>query len=242
MGGPVRDERAARLSELRTLLGRTTQAWGERSALEAGGRTLPLAAPLRPLLAGGGLRRGGTVAVESSIALVLALLAEASAAGAWCALVGLPEVGLVAAAEAGLAPGRLALVPRPGAELVAVTIALLDGLDLVAVAGGQRLSAGDRQRLSARARHCGSVLLPVGSWPGADVRLGVESGRWAGLGDSGGGAGRLRCRRVRVRASGRGSACHERVSTLLLPGPDGMAAESSWPGERLVPPLAQEAG
>lgn len=183
---------------------------------------LPLAEPLRSLLPGGGLRRGSTVEVGRSTALVLALVAEASVAGGWCALVGLPEVGLVAAEEAGLALSRLALVPDPGLELVAVTAALLDGLDMVVMAGGERLPAGARQRLAARARQAGSVLLPVGSWPGADVRLGVEGGRWYGL--AGAGAGRLRCRRARVRGSGRGAAHRERVVELLLPGTDGVVA------------------
>ena len=44
----------------------------------------------------------------------------------------------MAAAEAGVALERLALVPYPGADLMAVAAALLDGLDLVAVAVPER--------------------------------------------------------------------------------------------------------
>ena len=65
----------------------------------------------------------------AATSLLLALLAEASAGGAWAGVVGRPDLGLVAAAEAGIALERLALVPYPGADLVAVTAALLDGLD-----------------------------------------------------------------------------------------------------------------
>ena len=70
-------------------------------------RVLPVAAALRPLLPGGVLRRGSTVALPpgpaaGSTSLLFALLAEASAAGSWCALVGLPHLGLVSAAEVGL--------------------------------------------------------------------------------------------------------------------------------------------
>lgn len=214
---------AARLREAKDLLGRATRKWGsERAAPLDGGQLLPVAAPLRPLLPSGGLRRGHVVAVRSSTALLLALLSEASAAGAWCALVGMPEVGLVAAAEAGLALPRVALVPRPGAAVVAVVAALLDGLDLVAVAGVQRLRAADRQRLAARARQRGAVLLPVGRWPGADLVLTVASGRWHGL--DGGGAGRLRERWARVRVRGRGAAHRERDLPVLLPGADGRVA------------------
>jgi hypothetical protein len=219
------DPRAARLREARRLLGRATRASGGqrvRAAPVDGGRVLPVAAPLRSVLPGGGLRRGSTIAVRSSMSLLLALLAEASAGGAWCALVGLPAVGLVAAEEAGLALDRVALVPRPGADLVAVASALLDGLDLVAVAGVDRLRADDRRRLAARARHRGAVLIPVGRWPGADLEVGAVAGRWHGL--VGGGAGRLRCRQVRVRVGGRGAAHRERAVPVLLPGPGGAVA------------------
>lgn len=251
---PAADVRAARLHEARNLLGKATRTWGGRHALSApmmpapvdGELMLPVATPLRSVLPGNGLRRGSTVSVRSSTALLLALLSEASAEGAWCALVGLPEVGLVAAAEAGLALPRVALVPRPGPDLVAVTAALLDGLDLVAVAGVERFRPGDRQRLAARARQRGAVLLPVGRWPGADLEMVTVSGRWQGL--VGGGAGRLRSRRARVRVSGRGAAHRERVASLLLPGPSGAVAEADWPvrgmssrGERSMEALASAA-
>lgn len=245
MAGLALEERAAKLERARSVLGgadRAREQVAERSAPVAGEQLLPVAASLRSLLPGGGLRRGATVEVGPSISLTLALLAEASAGGAWCALVGLPEVGLVAAAEAGLALERLALVPDPGPDLVAVTAALLDGLDLVVMAGGQRLPAGARQRLAARARRNGSVLLPVGPWPGADVRLCVQEGRWRGLG--GAGAGRLQCRQVRVRGSGRGSAHQLRAATMLLPGPDGRshAVPGAGRGDRPLPVSAREAG
>ena len=57
---------------------------------------------------GGGRRRGGATS------LLLALLAERLASGAWAGVIGRPELGLVAAAEAGVALERLALVPYPG--------------------------------------------------------------------------------------------------------------------------------
>ena len=163
-------------------------------------------APLAALLPGGGLRRGTTVAVTGTAgatSLVLALLAEASAGGAWAGVIGRPELGLVAAAEAGVALERLALVPYPGADLVAVAAALLDGLDLVAVAG-RVLHGSDRQRLAARARQRGAVLLPLGPWPGADVELACEQGRWQGVG-----AGERR-RRAAAHAAGARAAAWAR--------------------------------
>jgi hypothetical protein len=193
-------------------------------------RMLPVVAPLAGLLPAGGLRRGSTVAVAAgagSTSLLLALLAEASAAGAWAGVVGRPELGLVAAAEAGIALERLALVPYPGADLVAVTAALLDGVDLVAVACPERgaLPAADRQRLAARARQRGAVLLPLGPWPGAEVELGCVQAQWRGVGGvAEGGVGRLRTRRVQVRVRGRGAVGGGSSARLLLPGQAGVPA------------------
>jgi len=136
----------------------------------------------------------------------------------------MPELGLVAAHEAGIDLSRLALVPHPGNDLVAVAAALLDGLDLIALAGTKRLGAGDRQRLAARARQREAVLMPTDDWPGADLELGLATGDgdWRGIGQDG--HGRLRSRRAKVRVTGRGNAHRARTATLLLPGPSGALA------------------
>jgi hypothetical protein len=187
---------------------------------------LPVAAPLAALLPSGGLRRGTTVAVAGTAgatSLVLALLAEASAGGAWAGVIGRPDLGLVAVAEAGIALERLALVPYPGADLVAVAAALLDGLDLVVLAG-RVLHSSDRARLAARARQRGAVLLPLGPWPGADLELVCAQGRWQGVDAEEGDVWRLTLREMRVHLRGRGVAPSGRSSRLLLPGPAGEPA------------------
>jgi hypothetical protein len=58
------------------------------------------------LLPGGGLVKGSVVAVEQPGALCLALMAGASQAGMWCGVAGLPGLGVLAAAGAGVEPGR----------------------------------------------------------------------------------------------------------------------------------------
>jgi hypothetical protein len=158
------------------------------------------------------------VSVHGSTALLLALVAEASRAGSWCALVGLPGVGLAAAGEAGLDLGRTALVPRPGPRPASVVATLVDGLDVVVLGGASAWRAGDRQRLAARVRQKGAVLIPVGAWPGADAELHATGGTWSGL--LGDGAGRLRSRRVHLRCAARGRA-RDRAEDVLLPGPEG---------------------
>jgi hypothetical protein len=217
--------RRERLELARGLLRRAEErAERVRQAPETGHGLLPVAEPLTALLPGRGLRPGGTAAITTApgaTSLLLALLAEASGSGAWIGVVGRPDLGIVAAAEAGLRLERLALVPHPGADLVAVTTALLDGLDVVAVAGAAAVRAADRQRLAARARQRGAVLVALGGWPGADVALTCTDIRWAGLGA---GVGRLRTRRLRVQARGRGLGPAGREVELLLPGPGGRAA------------------
>jgi hypothetical protein len=246
-----RGDAASRLELARGLLhGLENRAASTRSttAAETDDRVLPVAGPLAGLMPSGGLRRGSTVAVPggpAATSLLLALLAEASAAGAWMGVVGRPELGLVAAAEAGVRLERLALVPHPGADLLAVTSALLDGLDLVAVAGAERagLRGADRQRLAARTRQRGAVLLSLGPWPGADAELSCADVQWHGLGSGqAGGSGRLCSRRVRVRLRGRGVAPGGRAARLLLPAPGGGVAAALPADERPVPLPTRVAG
>jgi hypothetical protein len=235
-GVAVAADSSGRLELARGLLRRMEdRSEAVRPAPESDGRVLPVAAPLALLLPAGGLRRGSTVAIPpapAATSLLLALLAEASAGGAWAAVVGRPGLGLVAAAEAGVRLERLALVPEPGPDLMAVTVALLDGMDVVAVAGAERagVRAAERQRLAARARQRGAVLVALGAWPGADLELSCADVGWQGLGT---GAGRLRARQVRVRLRGRGVAPGGRSAALLLPAPGGAvgaAPESAVPG------------
>jgi hypothetical protein len=64
------------------------------------------------------------------------------------------------------------------------------------------------------------VLLSLGPWPGAELRLMPARSTWEGLGD---GHGRLNARRVEVRATGRGTAGgRPRSAELWLPAPDGL--------------------
>ena len=188
---------------------------------EAAGTPLPVLSALEPLVGPGGLRRGSAVAVRGSTSLLLALLTGPSRAGAWCAVVGMPALGLVAAAGTGVDLDRLALVPDPGRDWSAVAAALLDAMDVVVVAPRARVPDGEARRLAARARQRGAVLVPFGAvdWPGTDLRLTpVPGGPWEGVGD---GHGHLRARRVTVRGEGRGSAARTREAEIWLPASGG---------------------
>ncbi|MFN3600213.1 MAG: hypothetical protein ACK4UY_02355 [Dietzia sp.] len=154
-----------------------------------------------PLLPGGVLPAGRVTAVSGSATLRVGLLAAATAAGARCAVVGWPELGVAAVAEQGGRLDCLALVPDPGPDPAAVVSVLLDGLDLVLLGPGVPVVAPSRARvLAGRVRAAGAVLLVGSDWPGAELALAGRHCRYGGLGA---GAGRLASVSTVVRCSGR---------------------------------------
>ena len=197
----------------------------------AGERLLPVLPALALLLPAGGLRRGSVVTVSGSTSLALALLAEASAQGSWCAAVGLPALGLAAASELGLVLERFPLVASPSGGSgpggwAWVVAALLDAFDVVLArppSSGGGLRPADARRLTARVRERGAVLVVSGAWAEpAEVRLTLASATWEGVGQ---GHGRLQGRRVEVVTGGRGAAARERRVALWLPHLDGGVRE-----------------
>ncbi|MCK9793778.1 hypothetical protein M1843_08485 [Isoptericola sp. 4D.3] len=196
---PAPDRAAAARAALRAAEQRT----GRGQATEPDPRLLPVHPDLAALVPGGGLAAGTVLAVRGSTTLLLALLAEASRSGAWVALVGAPAVGMLAAADAGIALGRTVLVPAPGPDAPAAVAALLDGMDVVVVGPGATLLDADRRRLAARARERGAVLVAQTPWPGAHVTLDARGGTWSGVDH---GAGWLRRRTLSVLRTGRGAA------------------------------------
>jgi hypothetical protein len=198
---------------------------GSEHALDVVGseRLLPVLPELRPLLPGGGLRRGGTIGIARASAgatsMLLALLAEASRAGSWCAVVGVSALGVAAAAELGIALDRLVLVPHPGPDWPTVVAALLDGFDIVVTAaGGGTVAPTIANRLAARARQRGAVLMAYGPWPSVDLTLQAIDPLWHGIE---GGRGRLRGRQLSAVARGRGAAVAPRLTHMWLPSPSG---------------------
>jgi hypothetical protein len=234
-------------SAILTGLVRRASDYADPSTGAGGGgvdQALPVLPELSRVLPGRGLRRGSTIAVSTGrsawpaggSSLVLALLTEASRAGSWCAVVGIPTFGAVAAAEAGVALDRLALVPNPGPEWPTVVAAMMDGLDVVVAAVPAGAAPSVTARLAARARQRGSVLVPYGHWDGADVTLRVVRGTWEGLGQ---GRGRLRCRQVTIVARGRGAAVRPKEVTIWMPagsGGFGAAVGQSAPAGRVAGP------
>ncbi|WP_170297378.1 hypothetical protein, partial [Georgenia thermotolerans] len=183
-------------------------------------RYLPVPDALAPLFPGGALARGGVVQVTGSTSVLLALAGAASADGAWCALAALPDVGWRAAAAAGLALDRVAVVPRPGPDAAAVVGALVDGFDVLVVGPCPALGERDRRLLGSRLRTRGAVLLSTHPWPGAHLVLRAAARSWDGLGQ---GWGHLADQELTVRATGRGGAVRAREVRVQV-GAEGMRA------------------
>jgi hypothetical protein len=198
-----------------------------RDDVLAGEGMLPVLPALRELLPGGGLQRGSVVTSGAFGLLSLALVAGAVADGAWCAVVGVPAVGMRAAADAGADLDRVVLVTEPGLRWPQVMASLLDGFDVVLLRPPDQPSAQLRRKLEAAVRRYGSALVVAGDWPGAQTRLLVTHTEWAGIGT---GHGRLRARRAQVVATGRGAGERPRSAWLWLPGADGaVTAAASGP-------------
>ena len=212
---------------------------GPDSGVVAGAGLLPVLPALAELLPKAALQRGSVVATGGSNSLTLALAAGPVAGGAWCAAVGMAELGVTAAVDAGLEPARLLVIPDPGPSWPHVISSLLDGCDLVLLRPPEQPSAQARRKLEAAVRRYGAVLLVAGAWEGAPVRLRVTSQEWTGIGA---GHGRLRARRVQVVADGRGEWTRARTRWLWLPGPDGKVAAAPELASRDEPAVQVSTG
>ncbi len=171
---------------------------------------LPLSPALQPLLPGG-LPRGGVVTVTGSTSLLWALAGQASRDGAWVAVVGMPDAGMIAAARQGMDLSRVVLIPHPGTHAPAVLAACVEGMEVVIAGPSLALSEPDRRRLTARARVRAGVIISAGAWTGARLELTATRMRWQGLGA---GDGRLRERETTVAVRERGGM--DRIVELML--------------------------
>jgi hypothetical protein len=148
----------------------------------------------------------GTVAVLSGArSLPLSMVAAVTAEGGHAAIVGQPDVGLLAAVEMGADLSRIAVIPEPGADPVEVAAVLMDGMDLVVLGlGGRTVPATRARAVVARARQKGCTLLVTcGDWQGASTRLEARVCGYEIPGAGRPGVGRIGKVRLAMRASGR---------------------------------------
>ncbi|MGV0853821.1 hypothetical protein [Mycolicibacterium phlei] len=150
------------------------------------------------------LPRGAVAVVSGARSLQLGMVAAVTAEGGHAAIVGQPDVGLLAAVEMGADLSRIALIPEPGADPVEVAAVLMDGMDLVVLGlRGRTVPATRARAVTARARQKGCTLLVTdGDWQGAAVRLEARVSGYEITGHGRPGFGRIS--RVRLAMRGRG--------------------------------------
>ena len=234
------EDREERLSRARAALGaaeRSAARWGgriDRTALQPSARPvseaegdglgarLSVPGPLRTLFPRGSLRAGSSVALEgaASTSLLLSLAVAAAGEDSWCAIAGMPDLGLRSAMDAGLDPCRLALAPADGEQRPQVLSALADGVGVLVLGPDLDLAPALWRSLLGRARTADTLVLAAAPPGRADLTLRSTARGWSGLGQ---GSGRLRRRRLEITAEGRGIAGH-RSAEVLLPQVDGMLA------------------
>lgn len=196
----------ARVQELQARI-RSMQA----SKLDS--RSIPTHPAIAELLPGGALQQGAAYSVDRSAMLLMTLLAAPSAAGTWCAVVGVPEFGVEAAQHFGVDLDRLVLVPHPGDQWLAVTAAIADVVGVVVTRPPKRATDSNVARLSARLRQRGTTMLVLGSWPQTEAMLSLSHSEWHGIGS---GHGNLQARQVTVTVTNRMTG-RPRSARLWLP-------------------------
>lgn len=175
---------------------------------------LPIDPALEGLLPDAGLRTGSAYSLSPSPSLLGALLSAPSQRGSWCAVIGMPTLGIEAMAGFGVDLSRLILVPDPGQRWLTVTSALSEVVPLIAVHPRSRASDADIQRLNARLRDRGCTLLVTARWPQSEATIRVEHAEWHGLGE---GWGLLADRTVTLSAHSRRLESARRIQ-VRLPG------------------------
>jgi hypothetical protein len=146
-----------------------------------------------------GLRRGSTYEIDASSSLLWSLLAGPTSQGVWCAVVGMPDVGVAAAEDMGVNLDRLILVPSPDSQWLSVVSALIDVVGIVAL--GTHAIPSDRMlsTLTGRLREREATLLVRSGWPRTEAQIGVETHAWRGLG-AGHGVLHEHCVRITLNA------------------------------------------
>ncbi len=163
--------------------------------------------PVPQLLAGvlpDALPRGSVAVLSGARSLPVSMVAAVTAAGGNAAIVGQPDIGLLAAVEMGADLSRLAVIPDPGTDPVEVAAVLMDGMDLIVLAlGGRSVPVTRARAVVARAHQKGCTLLVTdGDWQGASIRLTARVCGYETTADTPG-FGRISKVRLQVCAEGR---------------------------------------
>ncbi|WP_063825013.1 hypothetical protein [Nocardia pseudovaccinii] len=169
---------------------------------------------LGELLPDGGLARGSVVSCTGGGSIMLALLAAATSAGVWAAVLGAPRLGLLAFHELGGDLARLAHIAQPGDDPLAIAGVLLEGVGVVALDAPGSAAPTRARAIVTRARSHGSVLIVTSDgWARPDIEIRSRIAGYTGLGR---GHGLVKDVHLDVRVTGR--AARTRTARLVLTG------------------------
>lgn len=144
---------------------------------------LPVGSQLASLFPAGGLERGHVYGCRGDawLSVMYALIARATQEGSWAAVVNLEFMGMMSAAEHGVALQRVLCVDatHDGGTWTHVVGACVDGIDVVVVYRPQ-CRPSDVRKLEARIKAHGTILIIVGD-PGhfsPSVVLSTQTTDW----------------------------------------------------------------
>ncbi|MDO5669896.1 MAG: hypothetical protein Q4G50_07815 [Corynebacterium sp.] len=154
-------------------------------------------------LPGGGLARRAVTQVADCPALIVELIAQATAGGGHVGLIGWPELSLAGVVDAGNLDHVIA-VPDPGIDPLGIIGVLVEGLDLVIArwAVPLELSPVRARPLLGKLRGGSAALVLVGaSVPSPHARIDATVTTFRGIGQ---GSGRIRGVDIAVRVEAKG--------------------------------------
>lgn len=231
-GLPRAEQLAALRARMAAIPGRVGVAEPAPVSTTAPSKLLPIPGGLGAALPEGGLPRGGVITTVGRLYPLLGLLAAATGAGEWVAVLGGPQLGLLAVAEMGGDLSRLAHIPDPGADPLAVAAVLLEGVDVVVLDVPGSAAPSRMRAVLARVRSHDAILLTTqAGWARPDLEMRCEIAEYSGLGR---GRGRLRSMTFDIRVSGR-SAHRPRTTRVQLASASGC---SSWIRQAQTPVTA----
>ncbi|WP_052061371.1 hypothetical protein [Rhodococcoides fascians] len=179
-------------------------------------RTMPVPPPLAALLPRRALVRGTALSVTGAGSMLIALVAEASAAGHHVALIGQPRLSLLAVHEHGGDLKKIALVDPGNADPLDAASICLDGLDLVVTTVHGRDVPPTRARalLARNRKHASILMLTDGRMPGIDLTVASTVCGYSGIEQ---GRGRIKSITLETTVHGRGTPHRTGRHTLIAP-------------------------
>lgn len=121
-----------------------------------------------------GLLRGGEVyCANGSVGQMMRAVSRALSESQWCAVIGIPEVGWLAAVQAGLPSNRAIVIPDVRGHGDAVLHYLIPHVDVVSL-GHVFFTRTQQQKIVARARQHRTSIVALEPWVGISRSLPVR--------------------------------------------------------------------